>query len=499
MSSINHRLWLKVSMSGGSYTGKETINKASPLSKEQTLDKILSASSGELGDLEGIMKSIVKNSDGYWYIPLSGALPSYAFDGTYQKQTPDWGAGGRAMADIAGGLAKAAGDLAGNLPGVGGGARRLLTGVGDFLHSFTGDIDSPKIWMRSEFKAISLGAKLAFENRAEFAYYRAAETWFTLMTTPIPDFSAPATKTVNSVIKAFTKYAKKGGPLDQFEIVALQRPFSGVSAFDVVVGEALPLTRPGNALKLRQKVDDQTLTLFAMDKANLSAFSVQYGGEQARGIDQDGVPRVVSFSFTFEPALVSSGINGLRRMFKQNAARYSGRVTRGYDTSDDYKAAGKKYAKTFAAAEGEATDRNDKGERLAPTSASKRIADAAAKRAVPWSRSPDATYAMLQLPPQTPPTPPGVSMRLHADAMARIVLKKGEWLGEAIMYHIMNANLSVAAVEYMAGRLIRIVGPVRSITSAAGKSVSVPAGLPGFIYNTGRKLSNAIPGGVGRL
>lgn len=420
MGTMNHRIWLKVSMAGGGKTSKEFA-------------KELFTVGNISGDIEFYINQIISNSsDDSWYFPLSGPIPSYVLDGSYQRQTPDWGYGNRAMADIAGGLAKTAGALLGGVPLIGSKARSLLTGVGEFMQSFSGDIDSPKIWMRSEFKAVDLSSRIGFENEAEFIYYRMAEIWFTLMTMPLADNSSDAAKKLQDFVKNAAKAinVSPNGPVSKFQIFAMQRPNAGVSTIDVVVGESDDLLTPGSAVKLNTTVDNRPLTLFSLNDVYLTAFASKMGGDTARGIDGRGVPRLVDFSFAFEAAQLNSALDGIRRLMKSNAARYRG-VKYGVEKAD-------------------------------------------------IDSTLDGPRSIL---------PPAASQKMKAAVKARQVATIPVQIAEALMYNVLNANVSLAAAQYVAGRALRVAGPTRVLVGAHGKSTTITSGIPGLLYNVARNIS----------
>lgn len=449
MSSINHRLWLRVAMN----------DSVGNVPKKRMLERIIET--GDLkGDIKDLMTSVVEDSDSdCWLIPLSGPLPTYAFDGAYARMTPDWGVEGRAMADIVGGLARTAGKMMGNVPLVGPGVSGLLNNVGSFIQTFAGDIDSPKIWQRSEFKSINLGALISFDNKAEFIYYRMAELWFTLMTIPRADTSSDAVKKLNATITAIGKFinVSSDGPVTRFNIAAMRRPYSDIGQMDIVVGESEPLTygEIGSAVKLKETVDKKSLLLFAMNDLYLSSFSAQAGGDKAQTLDSEGVPRLMQMSFTFEPAMLNSVLDGMRRLLSTNSSVYKKLV---YGTPAD------------------------------------KIEDMGEKTGVPLTIRPSLKRIAKDL--QERQLKYGVS-RIEVESKIAFVYSP-TWIAEALIYNILNINLSVSSIEYMAGRVLRTVGPVRSIQSATGKKQWLAAGIPGLIYNTGRKLANTIPtGGLG--
>jgi hypothetical protein len=163
---------------------------------------------GISGDYNDLLSGIQKNpdfaNDPAFYFPLSGEIPAYLFTGNYSKQTPEWGGVGKSMADLLGGLAKFTGNVlnaAGKyetgvtgthvLKTLGG----YATGAGEFMHLFTGDIDSPKIWDNTAVAPLTLESTVAFENEYEQKYYKAAEILLTLMTMPV------TTGRINAVAK----------------------------------------------------------------------------------------------------------------------------------------------------------------------------------------------------------------------------------------------------------------------------------------------------------
>lgn len=297
MSAINHRIWLRIKP------------KYSPLA---ILKRIFSPN--EVPDSTfNLVNNLSVAGGRYWYIPLTGPVPSYVFESTYQRQTPDWGQGGRFMMDLLGGAAKTAGKF---ISGFGApGAGKLggwLGGVGSFFHAFTGDIDSPKIWERTEFKTVEITGRMAFESMHEFKYYKAADIMLTSMTAPVVG------KTLDYLVKLGKKLNMQRAPY--YEIITIQRPFSEIAELDIVVGEGKDISVPGAT----PNIDDKgSLVLFALDKVYLSAFSAVYGGQNNMGWDNSGVPRIADFTLSFEIATLNSAIFGFRRMLRENDSRMS--------------------------------------------------------------------------------------------------------------------------------------------------------------------------------
>lgn len=413
LTSMNHRVWLRLSQETTGMTALAFLDLLAGIkvNNERVVDL----------RVKDLLKSIINNSDGYWYLPITGTLPSYVFEGKYARQTPDWGMGGRQMADILGGITKSIGNVVGEVSGTAGG---FLKNIGSFFHAFTGDIDSPKIWESSEFKNIELGGKIAFESMPEFNYYKMAELWFTLMTMP----------SVAKKITAVSKFGKfintsKGGPIQKYDVYAMQRPTSGIPEVDIIVGSAEELVRTGQAVKVDS---GNSMILFSLDQMYLSSFSAVYGGEGMRGFDQNGVPRTMDFKLALEPMLLTSAILGLKRLLRANYNKFR------------------------------------------------------TVKAVPALGVLEESAAGWPGTPQMPGVPPAEDQSLRSAVVRRRLRAAAPNLIRAVMYNVLNANLSLTAAAYVGSRARMTVGPVRVVVGPRGNSTMLPAGIPGLALNLGR-------------
>lgn len=294
MSAINHRIWLRI---------KPKYSPLAVLKRTFSPDEIPDSTFDLINNLSVAGRR-------YWYIPLTGPVPSYVFESTYQRQTPDWGQGGRFMMDLMGGVAKTAGQIVSKLGA--GGLGGWLGKVGGFIQTFSGDIDSPKIWERTDFKSVEITGRMAFESLHEFKYYKAAEIMLTSMTAPVVG------KTLDHLVKLGKKLNMQRAPY--YEIIALQRPFSEVEELDIIVGEGKDITAPG----MTPDVEDKgSMILFALNKVYLSAFSAVYGGQNNLGWDNSGTSRIGDFTLSFEMATLNSALSGFKRMLQINDSRMS--------------------------------------------------------------------------------------------------------------------------------------------------------------------------------
>lgn len=269
------------------------------------------------GDYVDLIHGVSRNPDfdNAFYFPISGDIPAYLFTGSYSKQTPEWSGVGKSMADIMGGLAKSAGNILnkiGNLEAVKIGGKSMLgrlgglaTGAGEFLHLFTGDIDSPKIWDRSEVAPVTLESTVAFENEYEQKYYKAAEILLTLMTMPVTTGEFDNVARIGKLLNTSSE-----GPIRKYKIFTMGEPLSDCD-IDIVVGkQQRDLKALYDVVTVDASATSGSLNLFAMRECFLAAFSLSYGADSAAGFDERGIPRLLKYSFTLDPKSLQSIIDG---------------------------------------------------------------------------------------------------------------------------------------------------------------------------------------------
>lgn len=269
------------------------------------------------GDYKDLIHGIQRNPnfDGGFYFPLTGDIPSYLFTGAYSKQTPEWGGIGKSMADIMGGMAKTAGNLLnkiGNLEAVKIGGKSVMgrlgglaTGAGEFMHLFTGDIDSPKIWDNTSVAPVVFESTVAFENEYEQKYYKAAELLFMLMTMPITTGEFDDVAKFGKLFNTSTE-----GPIRKYKIFTMGEPLSECDA-DIIIGR-----QDGDLKALYDvvTVDDSNNIdggfLFSLRECFLTAFNISYGADSGAGFDERGIPRLLKFNLTLDPKSLQSVIDG---------------------------------------------------------------------------------------------------------------------------------------------------------------------------------------------
>ena len=380
------------------------------------------------GDYKDLIEGLQKNPlwDGGFYFPLTSEVPSYLFTGNYGKQTPEWGATGKFMADALSGLLGTAGRAAnaiGKHEAIKIGGHSIFGTIGNitnkaagFVSTFTGDIDSPKIWDNTTISPVAAESLVSFETEFEYKYYKAAEIVLTLMTMPkqgnFIDTVAKIGKLINTT---------NGGPVSQYVLYQMEEPKS-VCDISIFVGK-----QQSDLIKLNDVIsvdsDSGSMVLFAINGCFLSSFGLNYGTETSgAGFDAVGIPRMVKYNFTLDPKTIKSVLDGFALVLASN--KYNSALT------------------------------------------------------LPVEKLPYYAEAA------TPDEIPGVSRSISLAAGFRQAQFDVGSLARAFIHNILFGNISVAAAQYVGARTINALSPVRVIVGANGNSIPMVSGVSGYLLNT---------------